>query len=140
MKNQRKRCNMRKTIKLNNEVLHQMRKIYYPKDKSYYDWMGFKITEENKPSYHHITKAEDLRKKDESDDATIENGAYLGKKSHELLHKIEVKDKELYDAWNYLFLLINKMKTYPIDDVLKMIYELKEKSLEILKDDNVKKI
>lgn len=130
---------MRKTIKLNNEVLHQMRKIYYPKDKEYIDWMGFKITEENKPSYHHITKAETLKNQNQSPDATIENGAYLGKKSHEMLHKIELIDKDLYDAWNYLFLLINKMKCYPIDDALKIMYELKDKSLELL-DQNVKKL
>ena len=130
---------MRKTIKLNNEVLKQMKKIYYRDEKEYIDWMGFKVTDENKPSYHHITKAEVLRKSNESDDATIENGAYLGKKSHEMLHKIEKIDKELYDAWNYLFLLINKMKCYPVDDVLKIMYELKNKSIELLNCDNVKK-
>ena len=125
---------MRKTIKLNNEVLKQMRKIYYPKDKQYIDWMGFKITDENKPSYHHITKAEELKKNNESVDATLENGAYLGKKSHEMLHKIEIIDKDLYDAWNHLFLLINKMKCYPVDDVLKIMYELNDKSIELLND------
>lgn len=132
---------MRKTIKLNNEILHQMRKIYYPKDKEYIDWMGFRITEENKPSYHHITKAKTLRDNNENDDATIENGAYLGKKSHEMLHKIENIDKDLYDAWNYLFLLINKMKSYPIDDVQKMIYDLKDKSINIINNnDDIKRL
>ena len=125
---------MRRTIKLNNEVLKKMKKIYYPKDKPYIDWMGFKITEENKPSYHHITKAEDLRKSHESDIATLENGAYLGKKSHELLHKIEKIDKDLYDAWNYVFLLINKMGVYPIDDVIDMIYDLQEKSKNLIEE------
>ena len=123
---------MRKTIKLNNEVLKQMKKIYYPKNKEYIDWMGFKVTDINKPSYHHITKAETLKSQNESADATLENGAYLGKKSHEMLHKIENIDKDLYDAWNYLFLLINKMKCYPIDDVWKMVYQLNKKSIELL--------
>ena len=123
---------MRKTIKLNNEVLKKMRKIYYSKNVEYIDWMGFRITEENKPSYHHITKAEELRNNNENDDATLENGAYLGKKSHELLHKIEVLDKDLYNSWNYLFSVINKMKCYPIDDVWYLVNELKEKSLELL--------
>ena len=129
---------MRRNIKLNNEVLKQMKKIYYPKNKEYIDWMGFKITEINKPSYHHIKKAEDLRKENESDIATISNGAYLGKKSHELLHKIEHLDKELYDSWNYLFLIINKMNTYPIDDVLKIIFELQEKSINLINEQNKK--
>ena len=86
---------MRRTIKINNEILKQMRKIYYEKGKTYLDWMGFKLTEENKPSYHHIIKAETLRKSNGSDIATIENGAYLGKKSHELLHKIEYESNDV---------------------------------------------
>ena len=130
---------MRRTIKVNNDVLKQMKKIYYPKGSLYIDWMGFKVTEENKPSYHHIEKAEDLRNKNESDVATVENGAYLGKKSHELLHKIEIIDKDLYDSWNYIFSVINKMKTYPIEDVWNMVFELQEKSIKLLnKDKKVK--
>ncbi len=127
---------MRRTVKLNNEILHQMRKIYYPVDKEYIDWMGFKITEENKPSYHHIIKKENLKKENENIDATVENGAYLGKKSHELLHKIEVVDKDLYNAWNKLFMLINKSKEYPSLETWNMIYELKDKSIDLL--DNTK--
>lgn len=123
---------MRRTIKVNNEVLKQMKKIFYPKGVPYFDWMGFKVTEENKPSYHHIEKAEDLRKKKESDIATVENGAYLGKKSHELLHKIEVIDKDLYDSWNYIFSVINRMRSYPIDDVWNMVFDLQEKSVKLI--------
>ena len=116
------------------DVLHAMRKIYYPKDKPYIDWMGFKITEENCPSYHHIEKAEDLRSRNESDSATLENGAYLGKKSHELLHRLEQIDNELYISWNYLFSLINRMGIYPIDDVWKIVYSLQEMSIKVLND------
>ena len=130
---------MRRTIKLNNEILKQMKKIYYQKDKEYIDWMGFKITEENKPSYHHIIKKEDLKKEKENYDATIENGAYLGKKSHEFLHKIEVIDIDLYNAWNHLFLLINKSYNYPNQDMLDMIYELKIKSLNLIDNENIKR-
>ena len=131
---------MRRTIKLNNEVLKQMKKIYYIKGCPYIDWMGFKITEKNKPSYHHIKKAEILRNENLSDIATLENGAYLGKKSHELLHKIEVIDKDLYNAWNHLFLLINKSKKYPTDDIWNLIYDLKEKSIELVYENNENKI
>ena len=129
---------MRRTIKINNEILKEMKKIYYKKGYEYIDWMGFKIDDINKPSYHHIEKAENLRNNNESDIATIDNGAYLGKKSHELLHKIEVLDKDLYDSWNYLFLLINKMKTYPIDDVWDLVYELKDKSLNLVNKEKKK--
>ena len=132
---------MRRTIKINNEVLKQMRKIYYPKGSLYLDWMGFRITEENKPSYHHIIKAEELRQNKESDIATIENGAYLGKKSHELLHKIEVIDKDLYDSWNNLFLEINRLGAYPTEELWSMVYILQEKSIHCLdKSKNVLKI
>ena len=34
---------MRKIVKLNNEVLRQMKKIYYSENKEYIDLMGFKI-------------------------------------------------------------------------------------------------
>lgn len=132
---------MRRTIKINNEVLKQMRKIYYPKGSLYLDWMGFRITEENKPSYHHIIKAEELRHNKESDIATIENGAYLGKKSHELLHKIEVIDKDLYNSWNNLFLEINRLGAYPTEELWSMVYILQEKSIHCLdKSKNVLKI
>ena len=130
---------MRKTIKKNNEVIKQMKEIYCVKNKENIDWMGFPITDINTPSYHHIIKAEDLRNNHESDLATISNGAYLGKKSHELLHRIEYKDKELYDAWNYVFMIINRMNVYPIDDVWKIIYKLQEKSLELEKNTKVYK-
>lgn len=127
---------MRRTIKINNEVLKQMRKIYYPKGSLYLDWMGFRITEENKPSYHHIIKAEELRHNKESDIATIENGAYLGKKSHELLHKIEVIDKDLYDSWNSLFMVINKKREPISDELWDEIYRLKTKTLKCLEKNN----
>ena len=122
---------MRRTIKLNNDVLKRMKKIYYPEGVEYIDWMGFRITEENKPSYHHIVKKEDLKKEHENYDATVDNGAYLGKKSHELLHKIEVRDISLYEMWNDLFVLINKSKSYPSESTLNMIYDLKDKSLQL---------
>lgn len=129
---------MRRTIKVNNEVLKQMKKIFYPKGVPYFDWMGFKVTEENKPSYHHIEKAEDLRKKKESDIATLDNGAYLGKKSHELLHKIEMIDKELYNNWNELFLEINRLREYPSEDIWDKVFDLQTISIKIIEKSSKK--
>ncbi len=123
-------------MKLNNEILKQMKKIYYQKGVEYIDWMGYKITNENKPSYHHIIKSEQLKKDNMETIATLDNGAYLGKKSHEILHKIELIDNDLYDIWNKVFILINKTKTYPDNNILEMIYNLKEKTEKILKFDN----
>ena len=121
---------------INRIVLQEMKSIYFDKNKPYTDWMGYRITEDNKPSYHHIEKRETLKKENKSIAATVENGAYLGKHSHELLHRIELVDLELYEAWNYLFLLINKMGCYPIDDVWTMVESLKEKSESLLSQDD----
>ena len=129
---------MRRTIKVNNEVLKQMKKIFYPKGVSYFDWMGFKVTEENKPSYHHIEKAADLRRKKESDIATLDNGAYLGKKSHELLHKIEMIDKELYNNWNELFLEINRLREYPSEDIWDKVFNLQTISIKTIEKSSKK--
>jgi len=117
------------------DVLKRMRSIYYGNISPRYDWMGYLITEENKPSYHHIVKAEELKKNNESDEATIENGAYLGKVSHEMLHQIELLDHDLYESWNYLFLIINRMGIYPIPDVWKMVYNLRDISENLLYND-----
>ena len=113
-----------------------MRKIYFPDNEPYIDWMGFPITEENKPIYHHIEKKADLKKQKKEAYASVENGAYLGKHSHELLHHIEIFDKDLYDAWNYIFLVINKMKCYPIPVVWDMIHDLQRQTEELFQKDS----
>ncbi|MBR2712371.1 MAG: hypothetical protein IKE73_01545 [Bacilli bacterium] len=123
--------------KINNEILKQMKKIYYPKGELYIDWMGYRITDINKPSYHHIVKAETLKEKELKTEATIDNGAYLGKKSHELLHKIELLDKELYNSWNELFILINKEKKYPNEELISKIFELNNQTSKIIESKKI---
>lgn len=125
-----------KKSEMQRVVLHELRDIFYPKDKEYIDWMGYPITNKNKPSYHHIEKACELKHRHESTEATIENGAYLGKKSHEILHKVECYDYELYECWTYIFEVINNMRIYPIEDVWKMVYSLQDKTKELLYNDN----
>lgn len=109
-------------------ILKKMKYIYYKDISKRIDWMGYLITEDNKPSYHHIIKKEELKRINESIDATVENGAYLGKRSHEMLHKIEIIDHELYECWNDLFLIINRMNIYPIKDVWNMVFKLRDLS------------
>ena len=121
--------------RVNRHMLSKMRLIYYPKGAPYIDWMGYPITAENLRSYHHIVKKEDLKKQNLSEKATIENGAYLGKKSHELLHRVEQVDPELYEMWNYVFLIINRMGCYPIPDVWEMVYSLQRQTEELFKED-----
>lgn len=117
---------MRKTIKITQMVLKEMKLIYYNNEKYEIDWMGYLITEENKPSYHHIKKIEEIKKENKDYKATLENGAYLGKISHQKLHEIEMIDYDLYICWNDLFKLINNMGIYPIDDIWDTIYKLQE--------------
>ena len=116
----------------NQEILKKMRTIYYKDISPRYDWMGYLITEDNKPSYHHIVKAEELKKNEESYDATVENGAYLGKRSHELLHMIEQLDDDLYESWNNIFQVINEGKQYPNEDMWKMVYYLRKQTEELI--------
>ena len=122
--------------KIRHSTLKYMRNVFYPDISPRIDWMGFEITDDNKPTYHHIVKKEFLKKEKKSTSATIENGAYLGKRSHELLHEIEALDADLYTCWNDLFLLINKMRIHPIEDVWDMIYQLKDISLELVESNN----
>lgn len=126
------------TIRKN--VMKQMKEIYYPEGKKYIDWMGYEITEDNYPTYHHIEKREDLKKEGKDIDPTVENGAYLGNLSHSALHYIELVDKDLYYSWNHLFNVINEMKCYPINDVLKMIEKLQKITEEILENNNKKRL
>jgi hypothetical protein len=96
--------------------------------------MGYLITEENKPSYHHIVKAEELKRNEESYDATVENGAYLGKVSHEMLHVIEQLDEDLYESWNNVFRIINESKKYPDEEMWTMVYYLRKESEKLLSE------
>ena len=125
---------------IRKKIMKQMKEIYYTNSKKYIDWMGYEINENNYPTYHHIEKRENLKKENKDIKATIENGAYLGIESHQMLHDIEKIDKDLYYSWNHLFLVINKMKCYPIDDVLKMIERLQKISEETINNYKSKKI
>lgn len=109
-------------------VLSELINEFYPDDAKQIDWMGNPITNKNRPTYHHIVEARELKHQNKATTATKENGAVLGVKSHRKLNILETLDPELYECWNYLFLVVNNMGIYPIDDVWKMIYSLKEKT------------
>lgn len=85
----------------NRKVLDEMLRIFgYPKK----DWMGYKISKKNYISYHHI-----LEKRNDGEE-TIDNGALLSRTSHQLLHKIELINYDLYLEWQCLFLDLNNLK------------------------------
>jgi len=111
-------------------ILKAMRKIYYENINPRYDWMGYMITDDNKPTYHHIVKREELIEQDLDPSPTIENGAYLGKCSHEMLHVIEQIDPELYMCWNDLFLMINNFGVFPVNHIWELVFKLKRQTEE----------
>ena len=114
--------------KLKQLILKTMRKIYYDNKKVRYDWMGYRITEDNKPTYHHIVKSENLIKMGIDPIPTLENGAYLGKQSHEMLHVIEQIDPDLYTCWNDLFYMINNYGEFPLKHMWRMVFRLRRLS------------
>lgn len=117
---------MRRTIEKNTTIYAQMKEIYYDRKTNLIDWMGNLITEDNHRTYHHITKAEEQRDNGESDVPTLENGAFLGKRSHEQLHRIEHIDHDLYIAWNLLFREINDTRDVITEELWDRIFELHE--------------
>lgn len=101
-------------------ILLEMQRVYCTYEK---DWMGFKISKRNFLTFHHITKR--CMKGLEN----IDNGALLGKKSHELLNMIEIFDEDLYNRWNDLFMDINASKCKISDFNMQRIYNLKSETL-----------
>lgn len=80
------------------EITKEMLRIYEPVSKL--DWMNYKLVK-SKLTYHHIIKREHRGL------MTIENGALLMPKSHEYLHIIEYKDRDLYKGINDIFMMVN---------------------------------
>jgi hypothetical protein len=83
------------------------------------DWMGYKLTRKNFPTFHHLVK------KCDGGSLSIENGAVLGKNDHTYLHIIEYKDYEMYLYINNILKEINNQRYMPtynqicdIDDTL----------------------
>lgn len=99
------------------DIKIKMIKIYNITDTC---WMGYKVSENNPFTYHHIIKAENGGKEE------IKNGAILTLNPHQYLHIIENYDFELYIYINNLLKKINEQGTMPnlcqlrtIDELLK---------------------
>lgn len=81
------------------EITKEMLKIYEPVSKL--DWMNYKLVK-SKLTFHHIIKREHRGL------MTISNGALLNSTpSHEYLHIIEYKDRDIYRAINDIFMMVN---------------------------------
>ena len=97
------------------DILEDMIYIYQSKD---IDWMGFKVTEDNPYTYHHIVEKRDGGKYD------IENGAILTKKAHEYLNYLDLYSPEAYGEYQKMFRYINAINGPISDDVYEDIYYL----------------
>ena len=115
---------MGKKYKNDNQLLVvKMIEIYKPKE---FDWMSYKITRNNFLTFHHIIE------ESRGGLTVIENGALITKNGHQLLNKIRLIDKELYDDWNQLFILINKSMTSPSDEIMEESKILKKYSQNLI--------
>lgn len=121
-----------KNEKMDQIVLDAMRKIYGPEECSdvELDWMGYEIDDENDAVYHHIVSEKDGGSND------IENGAILGRRSRHMLHRLQNVDPELFNAWNDVFLIVNRMGTYPVPEVWNMIMDCQTQTEQVLKENS----
>ena len=116
----------------NKEILSKMFKIY---GNPSIDWMGFRVTENNPITFHHIIEERNGGK------GNIHNGALLTNYAHQELHKLEISDKELYDEYQYWFKVINDMKCPPTKEIKNIMRHLKLRFLtaiqvnEIIKEE-----
>lgn len=120
----------------NQQVLKEMKQIFYGDNDKYLDWMGYEITSDNFPTYHHVCR----RTSREDDNTTIDNGAYLGEQSHNALHYIERLDKSLYNAWNEIFTVINQSRKYPTLAMWDEVKILQDRSMELLNSKEKNKV
>lgn len=84
-----------------NTVLVQLIRIFEPNGK---DWMGYKVTQNNPYTYHHI------KERRYGGGATIDNGAILTKEAHDRLNWLELYVPESYDDWQRFFRYVNSLK------------------------------
>lgn len=110
-----------------NDVLNKMIRIYKPKD---IDWMGFKMTNDNPYTFHHIIEHRD------GGLCEITNGAILTDSAHRYLNYLDLYIPEAYEEYQKIFRFINSLNG-PIpeslyNDLYEEIYTLAYE-IEVLK-------
>jgi len=104
---------------MNNTLNYLLILFNIKKENIEYDWMGFKITEENYISTHHI---EDISYGGED---SLDNLAILSCLSHRYLHEqIQYDDIDIYNKINNELRKINKNRKYPTMEEIQTIKEL----------------
>ena len=91
------------------------------------DWMNFALTKDNPYTFHHI------HEKHNGGDRSIDNGAILTRKAHDLLNMLEKFCPDAYDDLQSVFSKINGIKKpvseeiiQEIDDILYRVLFTKE--------------
>ena len=88
------------------------------------DWMGYALHKGNRPTYHHIVK------RAYGGERILENGAVLGRRSHEYLHRIEIYEVCLYSYINDVLKSINSQMHKPtinqLLDINRLLVEFEE--------------
>ncbi len=97
---------------MKDTTLLLMNYIYNPDG---YDWMNFKERQGNLYTYHHIQERRNGGHK------TVENGAILTHRAHDLLNMIEVRCPKIYDQLQEVFRRINASNEPPTNDDIKEI-------------------
>ena len=104
---------------MNNTLNYLLILFNIKKEIIEYDWMGFKITEENYISTHHI---EEICYGGED---SLDNLAILSCLSHRYLHEqIQYDDIDIYNKINNELRKINKNRKYPTMEEIQPIKEL----------------
>ena len=102
-----------------SKILKQMIRLYKPNG---IDWMNFLLTKKNPFTYHHITP------RSEGGEETIENGAILTRRAHDLLHMLEYACPDAFNDIQNVFRKIHldeeNIMDYldEIDDILYNVF------------------
>ena len=94
-------------------VLLRMFDRYKTEDE---DWMGFKLTDNNTYTFHHIRERRNGGKQE------LENGAILTIFAHQFLNYLDLHCKRAYNDYQTIFRRINKNNGPIPDDLLEDIY------------------
>lgn len=104
---------------MNNTLNYLLILFNVKKENIEYDWMGFKITEENYISTHYIEEIS------YGGDDSLDNLAVLSCLSHRYLHEqIQYDDIDIYNKINNELRKINKNRKYPTMEEIQTIKEL----------------
>jgi len=98
-----------KQERIYSNVLLRMIDMYEPDGE---DWMGFKLTDNNTYTFHHIRERRVGGKEE------LENGAILTHFGHQFLNHLDSHNKRAYNDYQAIFRRINKSRG-PIDDDLR---------------------